>query len=78
MRLAGELYFPVFYHIRPITAVSSRFSLSRQYASADNEETGYKYIDWNQLAKGRFQWQALVNMKMNIQVMLKPRFALVR
>jgi hypothetical protein len=34
----------------------------------DLKETGCKDVDWTQLAQDKVQWQALVNMIMNLQV----------
>jgi hypothetical protein len=34
----------------------------------DLKETGCKDLDWIHLAQGRVQWQAFVNVVMNLQV----------
>jgi len=34
----------------------------------DHRDVGWEIVDWMQLAQIRDQWQALVNMVMNLQV----------
>jgi hypothetical protein len=48
--------------------------ISKESIKMDFKETGREDVDWIHLGKGRVQWQAVVNMEMNLWVPYKTNF----